>query len=141
MKKLGENVTALRAGAGRPLIASRRKTEAVVRMIGGETADDVARSLGVTVPEVEAWRQEFITAGERCMAELPLGWLERCLSPFERLVPLATLVSIAIGVVLFVQGQRRERAARERDNARNGELRVTESLTALDDKYIGYIKM
>ncbi len=41
------------------------------------------------------------------MGELPLGMFERCLSPFERLVPLATLISVSIGVLLYVQGQKK----------------------------------
>jgi hypothetical protein len=67
--------------------------------------------------------------------------LERCLSPFERLVPLATLVSVAIAVALFVQGQAHEREAREREAARARETRVTEAFNALDDKYIEYVKL
>lgn len=121
--------------------AGRRKAEAVLRVMRGEDAHEVAESIGVPVHDVELWRREFMLAGERRMGELPLGWVERCLSPFERLVPLATLVSVAIAVALFIQGQQRDRAARDKEAAREREQRVTESFNALDDKYIDYVKL
>ena len=61
--------------------------------------------------------------------------------PFERLVPLATLISVAIAVALFVQGQQRDREARDKEAARDREHRVTESFNALDDKYIDYVRL
>jgi len=122
-------------------VSARFKAEAAVRVLGGESAEEVAEAMGVSIVEIERWRREFVLAGERRMGELPLGWLERCLSPFERLVPLATLVSVGIAVVLFVQGQAHERAAREREAVRQREARVTETYNALDDRYIDYVKL
>lgn len=112
-----------------------------MRVMHGEDAHEVAESLGVPVHDVEAWRREFVLAGERRMGELPLGWLERCLSPFERLVPLATLISVAVAVALFVQGRQHDREVREKEALREREHRVTESFNALDDKYIDYVKL
>ena len=140
MEKCAPKDAARRPGAAQPL-AGRRKAEVVLRVIAGEDAHDVAGSIGTTAHEVEHWRREFLLAGERRMGEMPLGWVERCLSPFERLVPLATLVSVAIAVVLFVQGQQRDREARDNEAARATEQRVTESFNALDDKYIEYVKL
>jgi hypothetical protein len=122
-------------------ISGRRKAEASLRVLGGENAEEVAQALGVSVVEVERWRHEFIVAGQRRMGELPLGIIERCLSPFERLVPLATLVSVAIAVALFVQSQAKEREAREHDAARTRAAQVTDAFNALDDKYIDYVKL
>src|SRR5579875_1359291 len=116
--------TAPPARAARRPVAGRRKAEAVLRVMRGEDAHEVAESLGVPAHDVESWRREFLLAGERRMGEVPLGLVERCLSPFERLVPLATLVSVAIAVALFVQGQHHEREAREKDAARAREQRV-----------------
>src|SRR5947209_2488786 len=88
-------------------VSGRRKSEAVMRVMGGEDPAVVAESLGVSLVQVETWRREFMLAGERRMGELPLGMLERCLSPFERLVPLATLISVTIGVMIYLQAQRK----------------------------------
>src|SRR4051812_18941792 len=110
-----ENPSAVR---GKRAISGRLKAEGAVRVLGGENSEEVAEALGVSIVEVERWRREFVVAGEKRMGELPLGILERCLSPFERLVPLATLVSVGIAVVLFVQSQAREREAHEREAAR-----------------------
>ena len=112
-----------------------------MRVLGGESAEAIAESMGVTVVEVERWRREFVVAGERRMGELPLGVIERIFSPFERLVPLCTLISVAIAVALYVQGQAKERDANAREVARAHELKVTEAFNALDDKYIDYVKL
>jgi hypothetical protein len=122
-------------------VSGRLKAEAAVRVLGGENAEHVAEAMNVSIVEIERWRREFVIAGERRMGELPLGLLERVLSPFERLVPLATLISVGIAVALFVQGQAHEREAREREALRAREVRVTEAFNALDDKYIDYVKL
>jgi hypothetical protein len=132
----------VQAGAGgERAVSARLKAEGAVRVLGGESAEAVAQAIGVSVVEVERWRREFVVAGERRMGELPLGVLERVFSPFERLVPLCTLISVAIAVALFVQGQAKERDANAREAARARELRVTEAFNALDDKYIDYVKL
>ena len=61
--------------------------------------------------------------------------------PIERLVPLATLVSVAVAVALFVQGRQHDREVREKEAVHEREQRVTESFNALDDKYIDYVKL
>jgi hypothetical protein len=122
-------------------ISARRKTEVILRLLEGEPAAALAAEMHVSPRELENWRREFVLAGERRMGELPLGIIERCLSPFERLVPLATLVSVAIGVVIFVQSQRREHELRDKEAAREREQRITEAFNALDDKYIDYVKL
>jgi len=122
-------------------ISGRMKAEGAMRVLGGENAEAVAESMGVTVVEVERWRREFVVAGERRMGELPLGVLERIFSPFERLVPLCTLISVAIAVALYVQGQAKERDANAREAERARGRQVTEAFNALDDKYIDYVKL
>jgi hypothetical protein len=122
-------------------ISGRMKAEGAMRVLGGESAEAVAESMGVTVVEVERWRREFVVAGERRMGELPLGVIERIFSPFERLVPLCTLISVAIAVALYVQGQAKEREANAREVRRASELKMTEAFNALDDKYIDYVKL
>jgi hypothetical protein len=140
---MNEETSGVRTGGigGGRAVSGRLKAEGAIRVLGGESAEAVAEAIGASVVEVERWRREFIIAGERRMGELPLGTLERVFSPFERLVPLCTLISVAIAVALFVQGQARERDANARETARARELKVTEAFNALDDKYIDYVKL
>ena len=123
------------------IIAGQRKAEAVRRLMAGEDAASLAESLHVSERELERWRREFIVAGERRMDELPLGFIERFFSFFERAVPLATLISVGIGVFLFVQGRQRETAAREKEAILARELHVSQSFNALDANYIEYVKL
>ena len=44
--------------------SSRRKMEAVVRLLRGEELDAVSRELGVTAATLSLWRDEFLTAGQ-----------------------------------------------------------------------------
>lgn len=138
---MNEQSTQRRIVSARVAISGRRKAETVVRLLGGEDAHELAESLGVSPAELEIWRREFIVSGERRMGELPIGFFERCFSPFERIVPLATIISVAIGVILFVQGRHRDAEARERELVRLREQQVTESFNALDAKYIEYVKL
>ena len=122
-------------------LSGKHKAEAVRRLMAGEDAHDVSEALKVPEKQLEFWRREFIVAGERRMDELPLGVVERCLSLFERAVPLATLVSVALGVFLFVQGRHREADARDKEAAHAREMHITESFNALDANYIEYVKL
>src|SRR5215212_7436457 len=46
-------------------MSRRRKTAAVVRLLRGEDLETVSRALGVTAATLSAWRDAFLTAGER----------------------------------------------------------------------------
>lgn len=43
---------------------SRRKMEAVLRVLRGETLDQVSRDLGVTGARLAQWRDEFLLGGQ-----------------------------------------------------------------------------
>jgi transposase-like protein len=43
--------------------SSRRKREAVLRLLRGEELDAVSRELGVTAATLSSWREEFLAAG------------------------------------------------------------------------------
>lgn len=49
-------------GGGR--FSSKRKTEAVLRILRGEDLDTVSRELGVTAARLSSWRDEFLSGGE-----------------------------------------------------------------------------
>ncbi len=119
----------------------RRRVHAVTRVLSGEPVETVAEELGVTPREVDAWAKEFCRAGEIRLRQLPDNWFERLVTGAEKLVPLATLLSVLIAAVLFVQGQRKATAETARANALARESRVRDAYAALDDKYIQYVEL
>ena len=48
----------------RARFSSRRKMEAVLRLLRGETLDALSRQLGVTAAAVSSWRDEFLAGGQ-----------------------------------------------------------------------------
>jgi transposase-like protein len=44
--------------------SAKRKREAVLRLLRGETLDALSRELGVTAATLADWRERFLTAGE-----------------------------------------------------------------------------
>lgn len=51
-------------GHERGQYSSRRKMEAVLRLLRGEELDAPSRELGVTAATLSSWREEFISAGQ-----------------------------------------------------------------------------
>lgn len=43
---------------------SQRKTEAVLRVLRGESLDAVSRELGITAARLAKWRDDFLVAGQ-----------------------------------------------------------------------------
>lgn len=44
--------------------SSRRKMDAVLRLLRGEELDAISRELGVTAATLSSWRDEFLAAGQ-----------------------------------------------------------------------------
>lgn len=53
------------SGKERGRFSSRRKTEAVLRLLRGEDLDSVSRELGVTAATLSQWRESFLEAGQQ----------------------------------------------------------------------------
>jgi transposase-like protein len=51
-------------GRERGRFSSRRKMEAVLRLLRGEELDVLSRELGVTAATLSSWRDEFLAAGQ-----------------------------------------------------------------------------
>jgi transposase-like protein len=51
--------------------SARRKQEAVMRLLRGESLDRVARESGQPVGRLSAWREEFIAAGQEGLKSRP----------------------------------------------------------------------
>lgn len=69
---------ARRASAGEPAargeggrFTARRKREAVLKVLRGETLDAVSRSLGVTAGTLAGWRDHFLAGGESSLKSRP----------------------------------------------------------------------
>ena len=51
--------------------SSRRKTEAVLRLLRGEDLDTLSRELGVTAATLSSWRDAFLDGGTAAMKSRP----------------------------------------------------------------------
>ncbi len=51
-------------GRERGRFSSRRKMDAVLRLLRGEDLDALSRALGVTAATLSSWRDEFLAAGQ-----------------------------------------------------------------------------
>jgi len=59
-------------GVGEPgRFSVRRKTEALLRLLRGETLDTLARELGVTAATVAHWREQFLAGGQAGLKSRP----------------------------------------------------------------------
>jgi hypothetical protein len=54
-------------GPGKGRFSSRRKREAVVRLLRGEDLETLSRQLGVTAATLSRWRETFLAAGEAAL--------------------------------------------------------------------------
>ena len=52
------------SGGERGRWSSRRKTEAVLRVLRGEDLDALSRELGVTAGTIAQWREQFLAGGQ-----------------------------------------------------------------------------
>ena len=51
--------------------SARRKTEAILRLLRGESLDGLARELGVTAATLAHWREEFLAGGQAALKSRP----------------------------------------------------------------------
>ncbi len=60
-----------RSRSERGRFSSRRKTEAVLRLLRGEELDALSRELGVTAATLASWRDRFLAGGEGSLKSRP----------------------------------------------------------------------
>jgi transposase-like protein len=59
-------------GGGEPgRFSARRKTEAILRLLRGESLDTLARELGVTAATLALWREQFLAGGQAAVKSRP----------------------------------------------------------------------
>jgi len=51
--------------------SARRKTDAILRMLRGESLDSLARELGVTAATLAHWREQFLAGGQAALKSRP----------------------------------------------------------------------
>lgn len=59
------------ARAERGRFSSRRKTEAVLKLLRGEELDALSRELGVTAATLSQWRERFLAGGQASLRSRP----------------------------------------------------------------------
>jgi len=62
-------------------VTSRAKTEAVLRLLKGESVESVSQELSVPIPSIERWKNRFLEAGSAELAtrknDSSKGWVAK----------------------------------------------------------------
>jgi hypothetical protein len=115
MKSDGESLSS--SGSSRDdrfgRITSRAKTEAVLRLLKGDSVEAVSRELGVTISRVERWRSRFLEAGAAELAKrtdnASKSWVaEHSRSIWQWIWLLLALVAIISILAVLMQGSPQE---------------------------------
>jgi len=71
--------------------SARKKADVVVRLLRGESLDELSRELRVEAHRLQAWRDEFVTGGIEGLKARPLQPEERRLRDAERKIGELTM--------------------------------------------------
>jgi transposase len=71
--------------------SARKKADAVVRLLRGETLDELSRELRVEAHRLQAWRDEFLAGGIEGLKAKPLQPEDRRLRDAERKIGELTM--------------------------------------------------
>ena len=87
---------------------SHEKTDAVLRLLKGESADTVSQELGVSVGRIERWKKTFVAAGSAELAKRKDGSSKSWASKHSGTIwqwmwLLVALVAVVSMLVLFMQ--------------------------------------
>lgn len=94
VREVGMEGSGLRSGgaSGEPEASrevrwsARRKEQVVLRLLGGESLDLLARETGQPAGRIASWREEFLEAGREGLKSRPLPVEERELADAQRKV-------------------------------------------------------
>jgi hypothetical protein len=88
-------------------LTSHEKTDAVLRLLKGESAETVSQELGVSIGRIERWKSSFVAAGSAELAkrkDVPTKtWVTKHGSISQWVWLLFALVAIITMLVLFMQ--------------------------------------
>jgi transposase len=71
--------------------SARKKADAVVRLLRGESLDELSRELRVEAHRLQAWRDEFLAGGIEGLKAKPLSVENRRLKDAERKIGELTM--------------------------------------------------
>ncbi|MGH2994535.1 MAG: helix-turn-helix domain-containing protein [Solirubrobacterales bacterium] len=86
--RMEKDQRAERAAGGKREVrwSARRKEEAVLRLLRGESLDALAREVGQPAGAISRWREEFLAAGREGLKSRPRPEEERRLADAQRKV-------------------------------------------------------
>jgi len=88
--------------------SSHEKTDAVLRLLKGESVETVSQELGISTSRVERWKNSFVAAGtaelSRRKDEFSKGWAAKhSRTMWQWMWLLFALVAVISMLVLFMQ--------------------------------------
>jgi transposase-like protein len=84
--------------------SARRKADAVVRLLRGESLDELSRALRVEAHRLQAWREEFVASGIEGLKGKPLAPEDRRLKEAERKIGELTMDNEVLRAVARKRG-------------------------------------
>jgi hypothetical protein len=89
-------------------VTGRAKTEAVLRLLKGDSIETVSQDLGVAIPRIERWKNRFVEAGSTELAkrrsESSKGWVAKHSSSIRQWIwLLVALIAFITILVVFLQ--------------------------------------
>jgi hypothetical protein len=110
MKSGGEHIASSESRHDRRYerVTTRAKTDAVLRLLKGESAEAVSEELGVTVSRVERWKTRYMEAGSAELAmrtdESSKGWIAKhSRSIWQWTFLLIVLIAVISFLAVFLQ--------------------------------------
>lgn len=108
MEQHSETYPEARSSSRHEPVASVHKINAVLRLLKGESMEDLAKELGVSVRRIDRWRSEFIAGGSEALSRRKdsdsRGWYRRHSQSIAQWAwLLAALVGLITVLVMFSQ--------------------------------------
>jgi hypothetical protein len=87
---------------------SHEKTDAVLRLLKGESVEAVSEALGVSIGRLERWKSSFVAAGSAELARrkdvAPSSWITRHVGSIRQWVwLLVALIGVIVLLAVFMQ--------------------------------------
>lgn len=87
------------ASRNRRHVPPEEKLSAVLRLIRGENAEQVAESVGVSAYRIQRWENRFLEAGRDALARKHRA---RAMPVLKRIAPIVTFMALAAGLVVLL---------------------------------------
>lgn len=84
--------------------SARKKADAVVRLLRGESLDELSREVRVEAHRLQAWRDEFVAGGLEGLKGKPLAPEDRRLREAERKIGALTMENEVLRAVARKRG-------------------------------------